>query len=82
MANDDAKNDTIVDRIRKLVEIELTCLEQMTIGLGEDGLKRLTACALIMQRIRQSFTATPTDPNGNPLTNEKLMKAAGGSIDE
>ncbi len=73
-----SNDKTIVDRIRRLVEVELDSLEQMTLGLGEDGLKRLVQCALIMQRIRQPFVPHGTD---KPTT-EKIMQAAGGTIED
>lgn len=74
--------DKITDRIRRLVELELTSLEAVggLIGLGEDGLKRLTQCALILQRIRQPFSVS-SEGKIIGYSDKQLMEKA-GVIDE
>ena len=67
------KIDKIAERIRSLVERELEMLEQMTIGLGEDGLDRLAKCALVLQRIRPAAGA-----NGTGYSDKELMAKSGG----
>lgn len=66
--------DGLAEQIKDLVEAELTALKALGtgMGIGEDGLKRLALCSLILYRIRTPEAVKPKEP-----TNEDLMKGGG-----
>jgi hypothetical protein len=69
--------DALAEQIKDLVESELKALKSLGsgMGIGEDGLKRLALCSLILYRIRNPSTITQKE-----FTNEELMK--GGPIEQ
>lgn len=70
--------EELTEQIKDLVSAELTALKAVSsgMGIGEDGLKRLALCSLILYRIRTPPEATKT----KEPTNEELMR--GGPINE
>jgi hypothetical protein len=69
--------EDLTEQIKDLVSAELTALKSISsgMGIGEDGLKRLALCSLILYRIR-----TPPEGPKKEITNEELMK--GGTLNE
>lgn len=71
--------EELVEQIKEIVSEELAAIKRIStgMGIGEDGLKRLALCSLILYRVRSPLPSGTT-PTKEP-TNDELMK--GGPID-
>lgn len=66
--------EELAEDIREIVEAELVALKgiQGALGLGEEGLKRLAQCSLILYRIR-----TPLGGSDPEMPSDKVLMKGG-----